>query len=86
MSYLMGLDLGGGSGRAVLVDSATGESHSSSVAWTHPAMPGSMGFEFDLDTADIWNKIALACRRVMKKAGAKPEDILVLQRPRCATE
>jgi sugar (pentulose or hexulose) kinase/phosphoglycerate dehydrogenase-like enzyme/ribulose-5-phosphate 4-epimerase/fuculose-1-phosphate aldolase/putative sterol carrier protein len=75
MSYLMGLDLGGGSGRAVLVDSATGESHSSSVAWTHPAMPGSMGFEFDLDTTDIWNKIALACRRVMKKAGAKPEDI-----------
>ena len=75
MSYILGLDLGSGSGRAVLVNSETGESYSASVAWTHPVMPGSMGFEFDLDTADIWNKIALACRRAIKKAGAKPGDI-----------
>jgi sugar (pentulose or hexulose) kinase/phosphoglycerate dehydrogenase-like enzyme/ribulose-5-phosphate 4-epimerase/fuculose-1-phosphate aldolase/putative sterol carrier protein len=75
MSYLLGLDLGSGSGRAVIVNSETGESFSASVAWTHPVMPGSMGFEFDLDTTDIWNKIALACRRVMKRAGIKPGDI-----------
>ncbi len=75
MSYILGLDLGGGSGRAIIVNSETGEIHSASVAWTHPAMQGSMGFEYDLDTADIWNKIALACRRAMKMAGVKPSDI-----------
>ena len=76
MSYIIGLDLGSGSGRAVLVNSETGESYSASVAWTHPVMPGSMGFEFDLDTADIWNKISLAGRRAIKKSGAKPQDII----------
>lgn len=53
MSYIMGLDLGGGSGRAMLVDIESGSIYSSFVSWTHPVLPGSMGFGFDLDTVDI---------------------------------
>ena len=76
MSYIMGLDLGGGSGRAMLVDVESGDICSSSVSWTHPVLPGSMGFGFDLDTTDIWNKMAQASRKVIKKTGAKSGDIL----------
>ncbi|MBN2026453.1 MAG: hypothetical protein JW854_06835 [Actinobacteria bacterium] len=74
-SFLMAFDLGGGSGRCLLVDAETGEAFSSKRNWSYPVAPNTAGLGYDLDTEDMWRKLGEACRQVMEEAGAGPEEV-----------
>ena len=70
---LMGLDIGGGSGRCLLADADTGEVFSAAVSWSY--LPnGPRGFDADLDA--IWQKLCDASRKALARAGASPDDVV----------
>ncbi len=73
--YLMAIDVGGGSGRCLLLDPDTGAIKTARRAWTHPVAPGTSGLGYDLDTGDILKKIGEASREVLAAAGADPQQI-----------
>ena len=73
--YLMAIDVGGGSGRCLLLDPETGSIKTARRSWTHPVAPGTSGLGYNLDTADILKKIGEASREVLGAAGADPKQI-----------
>lgn len=73
--YLMAIDVGGGSGRCLLLDPETGATYSAKRNWTHPAAPGTSGLGYSLDLSDILKKLAEASREVLAGAGAEPGQI-----------
>jgi sugar (pentulose or hexulose) kinase/phosphoglycerate dehydrogenase-like enzyme len=73
--YLMAIDIGGGSGRCLLLDIETGAVKTAKRNWTHPSAPGTSGLGFSIDTADILKKLGEASREVLAKAGVAPEQI-----------
>ena len=75
-SFLMALDLGGGSGRCLLVDLDEGISHSTKRYWSYPVAPNTAGLGYDLDLEDMWRKLGEASRQVLEEAGAGPGDVL----------
>jgi len=75
-SFLMAFDLGGGSGRCILVDLETGAAFSTKRDWSYPVAPGTAGLGYDLDLEDMWRKLGEACRQVVEEAGAGPGEIL----------
>jgi len=75
-SFLMAFDLGGGSGRCLLVDPETGDTRSCKKDWSYPVAPDTAGLGYDLDLEDMWRKLGEACRQVMQEAGAGPGDVL----------
>lgn len=76
MEYLAALDAGGGSGRCLLVELKTGKMVAAKREWSHPSAAGTMGLGYDLDLADIWNKLGEATREALDKAGAQPGEVL----------
>ncbi|RPH55960.1 MAG: hypothetical protein EHM81_13840, partial [Chloroflexi bacterium] len=60
--YLIGLDVGGGGGRCLLVNANTGEMVSVFHAWTLPPDPQAGGFAFKLDTDAIWRALGETTR------------------------
>ncbi len=73
--YLMAIDVGGGSGRCLLLDPETGATVTAKRSWAHPAVPGTSGLGYSIDTAGILKKIGEASREVLAKAGADPSRI-----------
>jgi len=73
--YLMAIDVGGGSGRCLLLDPETGAIKTAKRSWTHPAAPGTSGLGYALNTNDILKKIGEASREVLARAGATPNQI-----------
>ncbi len=74
-SFLMALDLGGGSGRCILVDPDSGATYITRRSWSHPVAPDTVGLGFDLDLTDMWDKLGEASRQAMQEAGAAPGDV-----------
>lgn len=74
--YLMALDVGGGSGRCLLVDVETGELTTAKRDWVHPSAPNTSGLGYDLDVADIWKKLGEVSREVLEGAKAKPDQVI----------
>ena len=74
-NYLMAIDVGGGSGRCLLLDPETGKTVSAKRNWTHPTAPGTSGLGNLIDTNGLLAKIAEASREVLLKAGAEPNRI-----------
>ncbi len=70
--YIMALDIGGGSGRCLLLDVETGGTIECRRSWTHPAAPGTGGLGYDLDLDDIWAKLGEASREALARCGAGP--------------
>ena len=70
---LMGLDVGGGSGRCLLADADSGEVFSAASPWSYPRS-GSLGFDADLDA--IWRQLCAAAHEAIGRAGAAPEDVV----------
>lgn len=73
--YLIGLDVGTGGGRCLLVNVETGEVVSVYRAWTHPKRPEAGGFAFDLDTTAIWRTLGETTREALAKAGITPQQV-----------
>jgi sugar (pentulose or hexulose) kinase len=73
--YLMAIDVGGDSGRCLLLDPETGATRSAKRNWTHPVAPGTSGLGYSIDTNDVLKKLADASREVLAKAGAAPHQI-----------
>ena len=73
--YLMAIDVGGGSGRCLLLDPETGKTLSAKRNWTHPAAPGTSGLGTRIDTDGLLAKLGEASREVLSKAGVKPNRI-----------
>jgi len=74
-TYLMAIDVGGGSGRCLLLDTETGAVKTAKRNWTHPVAPGTSGLGFSMDTGDILKKIGGASREVIAKAGIDPSQV-----------
>lgn len=68
--HLMGLDLGGGGIRCLLVDLATGESAFATRAWTaHPVTDVPASAEYDADAT--WRVLAEVAREALARSGAE---------------
>jgi sugar (pentulose or hexulose) kinase/phosphoglycerate dehydrogenase-like enzyme len=74
--YVMALDVGGGSGRCLLLDPDSGSVWTAQQAWTHPVAPNTNGLGFDLDTGDIIAKLGRAVRDTLVKAKAAPGKVV----------
>src|SRR5512136_373450 len=74
--YLIGLDVGGGGGRCLLVNSETGEITSVFHAWTLPPDPQAGGFAFKLDTDTVWRTLSETTQEALKKAGPAPKEVV----------
>ncbi|BBM86444.1 NAD(P)-dependent oxidoreductase [Candidatus Uabimicrobium amorphum] len=76
-SFLMGIDIGGGGGRCLLLNVESGETLCESISWTHRTIPNSIGF-YDLDTTTIWNSIVRVVRKVTEKNAIDTKNIKAL--------
>ncbi len=73
--FLLGLDAGSGSARALLVNVDSGETHSAARRWAHlPSAGEAWGFDFDAERN--WGLMAEAVREAARAAGAAPGDVL----------
>jgi len=75
MSTLLGLDIGGGGGRALLIDSASGDTTSVLEPWSFPVAAGSRGIGVDADLDAIFAALCLATRRALEKSGTRGDDV-----------
>jgi L-ribulose-5-phosphate 4-epimerase len=73
--YLMGLDIGGGGGRCLLVNTETGAAASVFRSWSHPPAPEAGGFAFNLDTANVWRILGQATQDALKQLNITPRDV-----------
>src|SRR5512136_1137106 len=73
--YLIGLDVGGGGGRCLLVNGETGEITSVFRPWTLPNDPQAGGFAFRLDTDMVWRTLGETTQEVLKKARVTPQEV-----------
>ncbi len=77
MGYLLAIDAGTGSVRAVLFDLDGNQIESSQSEWTHleeKNVPNSMSFDFDSN----WELTKNCIKEVVEKAEINPDDILAL--------
>ena len=74
-NYLMAIDVGGGSGRCLLLDPDTGTAHSAQRNWTHPAAAGTDGLGYDIDSNDVLKKLGEASREVLAVAAVDPGQV-----------
>ena len=74
--YLMGLDVGGGGGRCLLVDVDSGALAFGARGWTHPVAPDTGGWGLDLDTATIWERIGEAALLAITRSGASADQVV----------
>ncbi len=73
--WLMGIDLGGGGVRCLLVNSADGRSYSSARPWRFSPARGTFGTGFDLDLDELWQAAGEASRQVLEDAGAPSPSV-----------
>ena len=68
--HLMGLDLGGGGIRCLLVDAETGETHATSRNWSaQPLTDPPAGAEYDAEAT--WRILTEVAREALERSGAK---------------
>lgn len=72
---LLGLDLGGGSVRALALDVSSGRVAVAARSHRHPAAPGTAGLGVDLDLERLWGLLGLLAREAVSQLGAAPEAV-----------
>jgi autoinducer 2 (AI-2) kinase len=74
MSYLMAIDLGTGSCRAVIFDEGRRQIAIAQREWSHLPLPGVLGSQV-FDTVRNWGLICECTREAIARSGLRPEDI-----------
>ena len=74
--YLMGLDLGGGGGRCLLIDTTTRESVCVVRSWTHSPAPEAGGLAYKLDTDVLWRTLGELAHEAISRIKISPQDVL----------
>ncbi|HTX78835.1 MAG TPA: FGGY family carbohydrate kinase, partial [Longilinea sp.] len=74
-TFLMGLDVGGRSGRCILLDVNSGKVFAANRCWEPHVAPGSGGFGYEIDTTKYKTLLAEAICEAMGKAGATPKQV-----------
>ena len=74
--YLLGLDVGGGGGRCLIVNVDNGETLSVFKAWTIPPDPQGGGFAFKFDTDVVWRVLGETAQEALKKVNGSPRDVV----------
>ena len=73
--YLMGLDIGGGGGRCLLVNVESGETVSAFRAWSHSPASDVGGFAFNFDAQGVWRILGETAQEALQKAGISAQDV-----------
>jgi autoinducer 2 (AI-2) kinase len=73
--YALGIDIGGGSVRCLLVNTQDHSSVSALRSWSFPVAEGSFGLGFNLNLDDMWQLIGEASREAIAKAGITGEQV-----------
>ncbi len=71
--YVLGIDVGGGGGRCLLLDLETGEAHWASRAWHARPGPGATA---DLDLEALWARLGQMLAETLTSAGAHPDQVV----------
>lgn len=74
--YLLSLDVGGGSGRCLLINPEIGEIITTKREWNHPIAPNTNGLGYNLDIKDIITKLGEATREALGRANSHPEAVV----------
>lgn len=73
--WVMGIDIGGGSVRCLLLNTESASSFSAARTWSFPVAEGSFGLGFNLDLDTMWQLIGEASREVIATAAITGEQI-----------
>jgi len=73
--YTLGIDIGGGSVRCLLVNTQNQTVFTASRAWSFPVAEGSFGLGFNLDLEEMWQLIGEASRETITSAGIGADEI-----------
>jgi len=73
---LLGLDAGGGSVRALLLDTERGPLATVRRRWSHPSAPGTDGLGIDLDLDLTWRLLCEATREALTRAGIEGAAVI----------
>ncbi len=73
---LLGLDAGGGSIRALLIDTEHGPLATARRRWSHPAALGTGGMGIDLDLDLTWRLLCEATREALLRAGIDSSTVI----------
>ncbi len=76
--YLLGLDLGGGGARALLVGCETGECFAGTRSWSFQVADETFGLGFDLDLDSMWGLIGEACGEALMRAGVQGDAVAAI--------
>ena len=76
--YLMSLDLGGSSGKALVFDLQEKQSYLTSCAWSLPAAPEAGQYAFNLGWQERWQELCQIGRLALSQAGAKPSEVAAI--------
>jgi sugar (pentulose or hexulose) kinase/phosphoglycerate dehydrogenase-like enzyme/ribulose-5-phosphate 4-epimerase/fuculose-1-phosphate aldolase/putative sterol carrier protein len=71
--YSLGIDIGGGGVRCLLVNTQTPMAFTAVRKWSFPVAEGSLGLGFNLDLDEMWQLIGEASREVIARAGIPAE-------------
>ncbi|WP_372365208.1 NAD(P)-dependent oxidoreductase [Candidatus Uabimicrobium sp. HlEnr_7] len=74
-NFLMGIDIGSSGGRCLLYNTDSGETLCKKISWQHKAVANSIGF-YDLDTQEIWQKLAKVIGQSLKSASIEAKQII----------
>lgn len=74
-TWVMGIDIGGGGVRCLLINTADGVSQTTSRSWIFPVAEGSFGLGFNLNLDEMWQLIGEASRETIASAGVDPGHI-----------
>lgn len=73
--WLMGIDLGGGGARCVLVNQSTKDLVGANAPWHFRSAAGTFGTGYDIDLPVVWDAVGKACREAVQKAVITPDSV-----------
>ena len=73
--YLIGLDVGGGGGRCLIVNTVTGETCSVFHPWSLIPDPGAGGFAYRMDPDHLWKTLCETVHEALQRGGVQPGEV-----------